>query len=53
LPDDSEYVYCFDRLIYPILEQFDPELMLISAGFDSSVGDPLGDLGATQDGISY
>lgn len=50
MPDDSEYVYAFERLIFPILKEFDPELMIISAGFDSAKNDPLGDLGATQDG---
>lgn len=50
LPDDNEYLYSFNRLIYPILEDFNPELMIISAGFDSSEGDPLGGLGVTQDG---
>ena len=51
MPDDSEYVYAFERIIFPVLKEFDPELMIISAGFDSAKGDPLGDLGATQDGI--
>ena len=50
MPDDSEYVYAFERMIFPVLKKFDPELMIISAGFDSAKGDPLGDLGVTQDG---
>ena len=50
VPDDAEYIYSFDRLIFPILQQFNPEFMIISAGFDSAEGDPLGDLGVTQDG---
>jgi histone deacetylase 6 len=49
-PDDNEYIYAFERLIFPILKKFDPELMIVSAGFDSAKGDPLGDLGVTQDG---
>lgn len=43
-------MYAFERLIYPVLQEFNPELMIISAGFDSAEGDPLGSLGVTQDG---
>ena len=53
LPDDEEYVYAFDRLIYPVLQEFNPDLMIVSAGFDSAKGDPLGELGVTQDGYAY
>lgn len=52
MPDDSEYIYAFERLIYPVLKEFDPELLIVSAGFDSAKGDPLGDLGVTQDGTT-
>lgn len=37
-----------DRLL-PAMEQFKPELVLISAGFDSRVGDPLGGLRLTDE----
>lgn len=50
VPDDSEYIYSFERLIRPVIEKFEPDLIIISAGFDSAKGDPLGRLGVTQDG---
>ncbi len=32
----------FDRQFLPAMDKFKPELVIISAGFDSRVGDPLG-----------
>lgn len=39
---DAEYVAAFQQVVMPIAYQFNPELVLISAGFDACVGDPLG-----------
>ena len=33
---------CFEEKLLPAMEKFRPELVLISAGFDSREGDPLG-----------
>lgn len=38
----AEIFECFERRLVPALEKFRPELLLISAGFDSRAGDPLG-----------
>ncbi len=38
----AEIFECFERKLVPAMEKFRPELMLISAGFDSRAGDPLG-----------
>jgi acetoin utilization deacetylase AcuC-like enzyme len=32
----------FDRVLMPQLDEFEPDLVMISAGFDSRIGDPLG-----------
>ena len=40
--DDSYYTYIFERLIFPVVQQFNPELILISCGLDCLFGDPLG-----------
>ncbi len=37
-----EIFECFERKLVPAMEKFRPELVLISAGFDSRAGDPLG-----------
>ncbi|XP_055910185.1 histone deacetylase 6 isoform X1 [Eupeodes corollae] len=39
---DAEYVLAFQQLIMPIAYEFNPELVLVSAGFDAAIGDPLG-----------
>uniref|UniRef100_A0A1I7T3W5 histone deacetylase n=1 Tax=Caenorhabditis tropicalis TaxID=1561998 RepID=A0A1I7T3W5_9PELO len=46
---DSEYQMAFQRVILPIAYQFNPELVLISAGFDAAVDDPLGDYRVTPE----
>ena len=38
----AEIFACFERRLVPAMEKFRPELVLISAGFDSREGDPLG-----------
>ena len=39
---DAEYLAAFTQIIMPIAYQFDPDLVLVSAGFDAADGDPLG-----------
>ena len=38
----AEILGAFEKQLVPAMETFRPELVLISAGFDSRVGDPLG-----------
>lgn len=39
---DGEYMAAFQRIVMPIAHEFDPDLVIISAGFDAAVGDDLG-----------
>ncbi|XP_076299749.1 histone deacetylase 6 isoform X1 [Lasioglossum baleicum] len=39
---DAEYIAAFQQVVMPIACQFNPELILVSAGFDACIGDPLG-----------
>lgn len=39
---DLEYLAAFDRLIMPVAREYQPELVVVSAGFDAALGDPLG-----------
>jgi len=39
---DSEYLLGFHNIVLPIAYEFQPQLILVSAGFDAAVGDPLG-----------
>lgn len=40
--DNATYQAAFERLVLPIVEQFNPECTLVSAGYDAHVHDPLG-----------
>ncbi|KAL5114205.1 Histone deacetylase hda1 [Pleosporales sp. CAS-2024a] len=39
---DAEYLYAFQEIVMPIATEFDPDLVIISAGFDAAEGDILG-----------
>ena len=48
---DAEYQEVFEFVIDPICRQFNPEFVLISAGFDAHVRDPLGGMEVTEAGF--
>ena len=48
---DEEYLEAFDRVVEPAVERFEPELVLVSAGFDAHVDDPLASMRVTEDGF--
>lgn len=50
---DHEYKYAFDNVIKPMLNEFNPELIIVSAGFDCAYGDPMGGLHVTPSGFNY
>lgn len=41
------------RIILPIAYEFDPDLVLVSAGFDAAVGDPLGGCRVTPEAFGH
>jgi acetoin utilization deacetylase AcuC-like enzyme len=49
---DADYDLVYSSIALPVLRQFRPELILISAGFDAFVDDPLGGMRATADGFA-
>jgi len=49
---DYHYAEAMDKLFLPIARQYNPELILISAGFDCARGDPLGEQDVTERGFS-
>ena len=40
--DPNRYILAFNRILMPIAVKFNPDLVLVSAGFDAALGDPLG-----------
>lgn len=47
---DGEYERAFDTLILPLLQRFQPQLLLISAGYDAHLNDPLADMALSTEG---
>jgi acetoin utilization deacetylase AcuC-like enzyme len=48
---DREYVDAFRREVEPAVTAFEPELVLVSAGFDGHVDDPMADMEVTAGGF--
>ena len=44
---DEDYQIAFTRIVLPVLRQFEPDLVVVSAGFDAHAHDPLGGMRLT------
>lgn len=49
---DAEYVESFLEIVEPIARRFDPEFVLVSAGFDAHLRDPLASMRVTEEGFA-
>jgi acetoin utilization deacetylase AcuC-like enzyme len=48
---DADYLHVFERVLGPVADQFRPQFILASAGFDIAAGDPLGGMAVTPAGF--
>ena len=48
---DAEYAAAFSELVEPTVRAFDPDLVLVSAGFDAHEHDPLAHMAVTEHGF--
>jgi acetoin utilization deacetylase AcuC-like enzyme len=48
---DAEYASVFSELVEPAVRSFEPDLVLVSAGFDAHVEDPLAHMRVTERGF--
>ena len=48
---DAEYFQAFTELVEPAVAAFEPELVLVSAGFDAHRDDPLAEMLVSEDGF--
>lgn len=46
---DVEYNYIFGKVVHNIVRQFAPEFILVSAGFDGHIDDPMSELALSTD----
>ena len=49
---DAEYARVYRQVVEPIGRAFDPQLLLVSVGFDPYVGDPLAGMRVTERGFA-
>jgi acetoin utilization deacetylase AcuC-like enzyme len=49
---DAEYLRVFHDVIVPAAKKFEPEWILVSAGFDAHRRDPLGGMAVTEEGFA-
>ena len=49
--DDRTYAELFERVILPAAAVYQPQLVLVSAGFDAHANDPLGGMRLTEQGF--
>ncbi|KAM8820261.1 polyamine deacetylase HDAC10 isoform 1-T1 [Eudromia elegans] len=50
---NSDYLAAFFHVLLPMAFEFDPELVLVSSGYDSGIGDPEGQMNATPDVFAH
>uniref|UniRef100_A0A060T6R8 Histone deacetylase n=1 Tax=Blastobotrys adeninivorans TaxID=409370 RepID=A0A060T6R8_BLAAD len=47
---DGDYLYAFEKVVMPIAMEYDPDLVIVSAGFDAAEGDIVGGCKVTPNG---
>jgi acetoin utilization deacetylase AcuC-like enzyme len=50
---DAVYAGAFERVVLPVLEEYAPELVLVSAGFDAAAGDPLAQMQLSEEAFGW
>lgn len=50
---DADYIYAFQQVVMPIATEFNPDLVIIAAGFDAAEGDMLGGCKVTPAGYAH
>jgi acetoin utilization deacetylase AcuC-like enzyme len=51
--DDSDFAFLYRSLLAPLAREFRPQLVLVSAGFDTHYDDPIGGMRLTERGYRY
>ncbi|XP_021091612.1 histone deacetylase 6 isoform X5 [Mesocricetus auratus] len=50
---DADYIAAFLHILLPVAFEFQPQLVLVAAGFDALRGDPKGEMAATPAGFAH
>ena len=51
--DDADYAVVYERVVFPVVRAFAPDLLLVSAGFDAHAADPLAGMRVTTGGFGW
>jgi acetoin utilization deacetylase AcuC-like enzyme len=51
--DDSVYAAAFERIVLPVVDDFAPAMILISAGFDAAKADPLAQMSLSSEAFGH
>ncbi|CAI9281499.1 unnamed protein product [Lactuca saligna] len=49
---DADYIAAWNHILIPVAREFKPDIILVSAGFDAAIGDPLGGCRITPHGFA-
>jgi len=47
---DADYLYAIDEVVAPAIKRFDPDLVIVSAGFDAHRHDPISRMRVSSEG---
>ncbi|KAF1990579.1 hypothetical protein K402DRAFT_417366 [Aulographum hederae CBS 113979] len=50
---DADYLYAFQQVVMPVAMEFNPDLVIVAAGFDAAKGDTLGGCFVTPAGYAH
>ncbi|MEN6616659.1 MAG: histone deacetylase [Syntrophorhabdus sp.] len=50
--NDDDYLFAFQEILVPVAHLYQPDMILVSAGFDTYRNDPLGGMAVTESGYS-
>lgn len=50
---DGDYLYAFNHVVMPIAQEFNPDFVIVSAGFDAAAGDRIGECLVTPNGYAH
>lgn len=50
---DGDYIYAFNKIVMPAISEYDPDLIIVSSGFDAADGDIIGLCHVTPAGYGW
>ncbi len=48
---DDDFLFIFQKILAPVVSRYEPQFIIVSAGYDIGAGDPLGGMSVTRKGF--